>query len=110
RAARYPPVARDAGGAGATRGQDRRNRHPLRRAPPARRDPLMRVAVITGGATAERAVAFAGAAQIVEALRGPGHTVRGVETVPGLLPPTDEQGLLTTGVGREPPAVAELDE
>src|SRR5881398_1257204 len=69
----------------------------------------MRIAVITGGATAERAVAFAGAAQIVEALRGRGHTVRVVDTVTGLLSPTDEQRLLTTAVGREPPAVAELD-
>src|SRR5204862_124719 len=59
--------------------------------------------------TAERAVAFAGAAQIVEALRGRGHTVRVVDTVTGLLSPTDEQRLLTTAVGREPPAVAELD-
>src|SRR5437879_1462266 len=70
----------------------------------------MRIAVITGGATAERAVAFAGAAQIVEALRSRGHTVRVVDTGTGLLSPTDEQRLLTTAVGREPPAVAELDE
>src|SRR3989442_656699 len=62
-----------------------------------------------GGATAERAVAFAGAAQIVEALRSRGHTVRVVDTVTGLLSPPDEQRLLTTAVGREPPAVAELD-
>src|SRR5881394_2789554 len=58
----------------------------------------MRIAVLTGGATAERAVAFAGAAQIVEALRGRGHTVRVVDTVTGLLSPTDEQRLLSTGV------------
>src|SRR5438128_3494208 len=70
----------------------------------------MQIAVITGGATAERAVAFAGAAQIVEALRSRGHTVRVVDTVTGLLSPTDESRLLTTAVGREPPAVAELDE
>src|SRR5438093_1340564 len=70
----------------------------------------MRIAVITGGATAERTVAFAGAAQIVEALRSRGHTVRVVDTVTGHLSPTDEQRLLTTAVGREPPAVAELDE
>src|SRR2546430_15796239 len=69
----------------------------------------MRIAVITGGATAERTVAFAGAAQIVEALRSRGHTVRVVDTVTGLLSTTDEQRLLTTAVGREPPAVAELD-
>src|SRR5204862_4823199 len=85
------------------------DRPAVRRAPPARRNPLMRIAVITGGATAERAVAFAGAAQIVEALRSRGHTVRVVDTVTGLLSPTDEQRLLTTAVGREPPAVAELD-
>src|SRR6266576_2438731 len=41
--------------------------------------------------------------------RGRGHTVRVVDTVTGLLSPTDEQRLLTTAVGREPPAVAELD-
>ena len=70
----------------------------------------MRIAVITGGAPAERAVAFAGAAQIVEALRSRGHTVRVVDTVTGLLSPADEQRLLTTTVGREPPAVAELDQ
>src|SRR5438105_15792810 len=70
----------------------------------------MRIAVLTGGATAERAVAFAGAAQIVEALRSRGHTVGVVDTVTGLLSPTDEQRLLATAVGREPPAVAELDE
>src|SRR5207249_10597391 len=70
----------------------------------------MRIAVITGGATAERAVAFAGAAQIVEALRSRGHTVRVVDPVTGLLSPTDEQRLLTTAVGRDPPAAAELDE
>src|SRR5207247_1940554 len=32
-----------------------------------------------------------------------------VDTVTGPLSPTDEQRLLTTAVGREPPAVAELD-
>ena len=70
----------------------------------------MRVTVITGGATAERTVAFAGAAQIVEALRGRGHRVTAVDTVTGLLSPVDEVRLLTTAVGRQPPAVAELDE
>src|SRR5881628_2866340 len=70
----------------------------------------MRVTVLTGGATAERTVAFAGAAQIVDALRGRGHTVHVVDTVTGLLAPADETRLLTSAVGREPPAVAELDE
>jgi D-alanine-D-alanine ligase len=70
----------------------------------------MRVTVITGGATAERTVAFAGAAQIVAALRGRGHEVHVVDTVTGLLGPADEGRLLSGAVGREPPATAELDE
>src|SRR5256884_6898013 len=70
----------------------------------------MRVTVLTGGASAERAVAFAGAAQIGEALRGRAHSVTAVDAVTGLLGPADERRLLTTAVGREPPAVAELDE
>jgi D-alanine-D-alanine ligase len=70
----------------------------------------MRVGVLTGGASAERAVAFAGASQIVEALRGRGHTVSVVDTVTGLLGPADEQRLLSAAVGRDPPAVADLDE
>src|SRR5713101_4004179 len=70
----------------------------------------MRVTVITGGASAERTVAFAGAAQIVDALRSRHHVVGVVDTVTGLLSSADEQRLLTGAVGREPPAVAELDE
>lgn len=70
----------------------------------------MRITVLTGGATAERAVAFAGAAQIVEALRGRGHQVAVVDTVTGLLDAADERRLLTGAVDREPPATAELDE
>jgi D-alanine-D-alanine ligase len=70
----------------------------------------MRVTLITGGATAERTVAFAGAAQIVEALRGRGHAVAVVDTVTGLLSSRDEARLLTSAVGREPPEVAALDE
>src|SRR2546427_4098716 len=103
-------VARDTGGAGAARRQDRRHRDALRRAPPAGRDPLMRVTVLTGGATAERAVAFAGAVQIVAALRQRGHTVSVVDTAAGLLTRADEARLLTSAVGREPPPVVELDE
>src|SRR5260370_10343701 len=70
----------------------------------------MRVGVITGGATAERHVAFAGAAQIVEALRSRGHTVAVVDTVTGALGPAEERRLLVAAVGREPPAGAALHE
>jgi D-alanine-D-alanine ligase len=71
----------------------------------------MRVTVITGGATAERTVAFAGAAQIVQALRGRGHEVRVVDTVTGLLSAEDEKRVLADSVGTAPPsAPADLDE
>src|SRR5436309_13346644 len=70
----------------------------------------MRVTVLTGGATAERAVAFAGASQIVAGLRARSHEVAVVDTVAGLLTRGEEARLLTGAVGREPPPVAELDE
>jgi len=70
----------------------------------------MRVTVLTGGATAERAVAFAGAAQVVAALRSRGHQVYTVDTVTGLLSAEDEARLLSGTVAREPPSVAELDQ
>jgi D-alanine-D-alanine ligase len=68
----------------------------------------MRVTVLTGGATAERAVAFAGAAQVVAALRGRGHEVYVVDIATGLLSATDEQQLLVPEVGLAPPPVADL--
>ncbi len=70
----------------------------------------MRVTVLTGGATAERTVAFAGASQIVAALRGRGHEVYVVDTVTGLLSDQDERHRLSGQVGREPPSTADLDE
>src|SRR5437867_7029389 len=70
----------------------------------------MRVTVLTGGATAERAVAFAGAAQVVTALRSRGHQVYTVDTVTGLLSSEDEARLLSGTVEKAPPSVAELDQ
>ena len=70
----------------------------------------MRVTVITGGATAERAVAFAGAAQVVAALRQRQHDVRAVDTVTGLLSAEDEARLLADRVAAAPPPVDNLDE
>ena len=71
----------------------------------------MRIAVLAGGATPERAVAFAGAAQIVAALRGRGHTVHVVDTTQGLLSQVEEGRLLGGGtVGSEPTEVGELAE
>jgi len=70
----------------------------------------MRVTVLAGGATPERAVAFAGAAQIVAALRGRGHTVRVVDTTQGLLSDGEEARLLGSAVGSGPSEVGGLAE
>jgi D-alanine-D-alanine ligase len=68
----------------------------------------MRITVLAGGATAERTVAFAGAAQIVAALRGRGHTVHVVDTTKGVLSDGDERRLLAGDVGKEIPDAAAL--
>ncbi len=69
----------------------------------------MQVTLLAGGATPERAVAFAGAAQIVAALRGRGHTVRVVDTTQGLVSEAEEARMLGGGaVGTEPTEVGNL--
>jgi D-alanine-D-alanine ligase len=68
----------------------------------------MRITVLTGGATAERAVAFASGAQIVKALRSRGHTVQVVDTAGGLLDPAAEAAALRGTVGTAPPSVDTL--
>lgn len=68
----------------------------------------MRITVLTGGATPERAVAFAGAAQIVAALRSRGHDVHVVDLATGLLSEDEEHRLLVPEVGTTPPAIADL--
>lgn len=59
--------------------------------------------MLTGGASPERDVAFAGAAQVVTALRGRGHQVTVVDTVNGLFGQADETRYLVPSVGRTPP-------
>ena len=68
----------------------------------------MRITVLTGGATAERAVAFASGAQIVKALRSRGHTVQVVDTAGGLLDASAEGAALQGDVGTAPPSVDAL--
>jgi D-alanine-D-alanine ligase len=70
----------------------------------------MRVTVLTGGATAERAVAFASASQIVAALRTRQHAVRVVDLAGGLLDERAERELLGGAVGLAPPTVDDLAE
>lgn len=69
----------------------------------------MRITVLTGGATAERTVAFAGAAQVVAALRGRGHQVHVVDTTSGVLSTEDETRLLVPHVGTALPETAGLE-
>ncbi|MDH3456922.1 MAG: D-alanine--D-alanine ligase [Gemmatimonadota bacterium] len=68
----------------------------------------MQVTVLTGGSTPERNVAFAGAAQVVAALRDAGYQVTVVDTVEGVLSDRDERDLLVPTVGKAPPSEAVL--
>src|SRR3989475_328392 len=98
-------------GAGRAQRQGPGHRHALRPAAPARGHPLMRITVLTGGATAERAVAFASASQIVAALRGGRkHEVQVVDLAGGLLDDRAEGELLGGAVGLTPPTVDALAE
>lgn len=65
---------------------------------------MTRIVVVTGGSTPERDVAFAGAAQVVGALRGLGYTVTVVDTTSGVLDAAMEARVLQPAVGREPPS------
>lgn len=69
---------------------------------------MTRVTVLTGGSTPERDVAFAGAAQVVSALRARGHAVTVVDMVEGPLTAETERRYLVPSVGRAPPTVEEL--
>ena len=68
----------------------------------------MKITVLTGGATAERAVAFASASQVVAALRSRGHAVTVVDTVAGPLTGEAERQALAGNVGTTPPTAAAL--
>jgi D-alanine-D-alanine ligase len=69
---------------------------------------LIRVTVLTGGASAERDVALASARQVVPALRSAGHGVVVVDTVTGFVPESRESEHLLGRVGATWPSVAEL--
>jgi D-alanine-D-alanine ligase len=70
----------------------------------------MRVAVLTGGTSAERDVALASGLQVASALRSQRHTVHVVDLATGYVPPEHEAGMLPGGVGREPPPLERLRE
>lgn len=70
----------------------------------------MKITVLTGGSSAERAVALASAGQVVTALRSRGHQVTVADTASGVLDAAAEVQLLSGAVGREPIDVARLAE
>jgi D-alanine-D-alanine ligase len=70
----------------------------------------MRIAVLTGGTSAERDVALASGLQVAGALREKGHAVSVVDLAAGFVPPEHEAALLPGGVGREPPPLERLRE
>jgi D-alanine-D-alanine ligase len=69
---------------------------------------MTRVAILTGGSTPERDVAFAGAAQVVAALRDLGYEVTVVDTTSGEFHAADEARYLQSAVGATPPDQDEL--
>jgi D-alanine-D-alanine ligase len=70
----------------------------------------VKVAVLTGGTSAERDVALASGLEVAAALRSLQHTVHVVDLASGYVPPEQEAALLPGGVGREPPPLERLKE
>jgi len=68
----------------------------------------VRIAVLMGGTSDERDVSLSSGAQVAHALREAGHEVVPVDTVRGVVPPGEEQRLLTEGVKAAPPLHDEL--
>ena len=68
----------------------------------------MKIAVLFGGASEERDVSIASAAQIIPALRGLGHEVIAIDTATGRLAYAAEQKLLASSVAPEPPSETDL--
>ncbi|MGH8211045.1 MAG: D-alanine--D-alanine ligase family protein, partial [Steroidobacteraceae bacterium] len=68
----------------------------------------MKIAVLFGGASQERDVSIASAAQIIPALRGLGHDVIAIDTATGRLTGDAEKKMLINGVGAEPPSTSSL--
>ena len=68
------------------------------------------IALVTGGSTAERDVALAGAGQVTAALRRQGFDVNVIDTCNGVLDAAGEARLLEDTVDREPPSETVLAE
>lgn len=68
----------------------------------------MRIALLTGGSSSERAVAVASANQVVRALRERGHVVTVIDTTRGVLDAAAEADVLSPRVGASPPETTAL--
>lgn len=68
----------------------------------------MRIAVLFGGTSEERAVSVASGAQVVHALASLGHDVVAVDTTRGVLPAHEHDDLLSAGVAPAEPAAETL--
>jgi D-alanine-D-alanine ligase len=68
----------------------------------------MKVVVLLGGTSAERDVSIASGVQVAQALRNSGHEVVTVDTARGALAPSEEERLLTGGIGEIPPETEAL--
>lgn len=70
----------------------------------------MRLTVLLGGVSAERDVSLSSGLRMAAALREAGHTVTCFDPAFGVLSAETEASLLAAGVGRNPPALADLAE
>ncbi len=68
----------------------------------------MQITVILGGASSERDVSLASGFRVVDALRSAGHRVTAVDPVSGVLRPSAELTLRSSGMKPAPPSLAEL--
>ncbi|RAY12443.1 D-alanine--D-alanine ligase [Actinomadura craniellae] len=68
----------------------------------------MRVAVLFGGASRERDVSTASAAQVFSALRARGHAVTAIDTAKGALKPAEVEVFLNSTVTDTPPELSDI--
>jgi D-alanine-D-alanine ligase len=68
----------------------------------------VQITVILGGASSERDVSLASGFRVVDALRSAGHQVSAVDPVSGVLRPSEELALRSSGMKTAPPSLAEL--
>ncbi|SEG87246.1 D-alanine--D-alanine ligase [Thermomonospora echinospora] len=68
----------------------------------------MRIAVLFGGASSERDVSIASAAQVFTALRDRGHEVLAIDTATGVLGPGEVAAFVSATVAYDPPGLADI--